>query len=296
MRKIIAYLLYYIFFFKIKKETRKCDRILSIYGHNPSRNSFEELMKWFIDHNYHFVTLDELYAYLNGSELDTKKNVWLSFDDGWKSNYDNVFPVLKKYKIPATIFIATKGIQDGFFWFNKAFQNRQSPFYKEVQELWEMSNVDRIKIISKLEIDIKQRFTMIPKELSEMEQSGLISWGNHTHDHVMSDKCSENELKEEIQKCSSLMKEWTGDNVDFIYSYPNGNKDDLSIKVIKEMDFALAASTFLGSIHHDTDRYMLPRNEFKDNASLMENILQSYGLWTPFFNNIKHVFCIRNKK
>ncbi len=89
--------------------------MLTIYGHDISREAFEGLVKWLLKRDYHFITQDELFDYLDGKERNVEKLVWLSFDDGWKSNYDNVFPILKKYNIPATIFVATKGIEDGFF-------------------------------------------------------------------------------------------------------------------------------------------------------------------------------------
>ena len=296
MRKLIASVLYSLFSLKINREIKRKDRILSIYGHNPSRESFDQLIQWFVSQDFHFVTIEELFQYLEGHELKSQRNVWLSFDDGWKSNYDNVFPVLKKYNIPATIFVATKGIIDGYFWFDKAFQNRQSEYYKEIQELWEMPNQKRQEIVSKLPFKNNERLTMIPKELSEMDESGLISWGNHTHDHVMSDKCSEKELTDEIKLCGDFLEQWIGERANFIYSYPNGNQDALSIKVIKKLNFSLAASTIMGNINHDTDKYLLPRNEFKDDASLKENILQCFGIWTPLFNMVKHMLFIKNKK
>lgn len=295
MREIIAKILYLLYYFKVLQESKEMGSVLSIYGHDISKKNFEDLINWLQKRNYKFITPYELRDYLNGKLPCNKKYVWMSFDDGWKSNYDNVFPVLKKYAVPATIFIATKGIEDGYFWFNKAYCNRQSIYYTEIQELWEMPNSKRVEIISKLPYESTVRKTMIPAELKEMTESGLVYWGNHTDDHVMSDNCTDGELAKEIKICQEKMKEWTGQDCNFIYSYPNGNIDDLSEKIIKKLEFQMATTTEQDRIYPDTDKFRIPRMEFKD-VSLTENILHIYGIWTPFFNRIKKVFGIKNKK
>ena len=284
-----------LYYFKVLQESKKMDSVLSIYGHDISKKNFEDLVNWLQKRNYEFITQYELQDYLNGKLPCNKKYVWMSFDDGWKSNYDNVFPVLKKYAVPATIFVATKGIEDGYFWFNKAFCNRKSIYYTEIQELWEMPNSKRVGIISKLPYERTVRKTMIPDELKEMTESGLVYWGNHTDDHVMSDNCTDEELATEIKICQEKMREWTGQDCNFIYSYPNGNIDDISEKIIKKLGFQMATTTEQDRIYPDTDIFRIPRMEFKD-VSLTENILHIYGIWTPFFNKVKKLFGIKNKK
>lgn len=295
MRKIIAYILYIIYLPKIIKESKRFDSVLTIYGHDISRSSFENLIKWLLEKDYHFISCYELLDYINGNLPDKKKYVWLSFDDGWESNYDNVFPVLKKYNIPATIFVATKGVEDGYFWFNKARDNRNSPYYKDIKELWEMPNQKRVDIIDKLEKKSSNRLTMTPDELKEMTLSGLIVWGNHTHDHVMSDNCKEDELRKEILLCNEKIKEWTGTDANFIYSYPNGNLDDSSEQIVREMGFKMATTTEMKRTFKNTSPYNIPRTEFKE-ASTKENILHIYNIWTPFFDRIKRFLNIQSKK
>lgn len=295
MRNIIARILYVLFYNKIARESRRKDVILSIYGHDQQREPFEKMVKWLIAHGYEFITPKELYEIItNGKSLD-KKYVWLSFDDGWKSGYNNVLPVLKKYNIPATFFIATKGIEDGYYWFLRAMQNRKSDLYAEIGELWEMSNAERVKIVNQLPSYVGDRITMNVSELQQMQESGLANFGNHTHDHVMSDKCSKQELALEIDKCSEIMKDIAGDDCSFIYSYPNGNMDAMSRELVIEKGFKMAATTKTGQIRPGDDPYDLLRNEFK-NAALEENLLQIYNIWTPFFNSIKKLFGIKNKK
>ena len=295
MRHLIAKILFVFFVLKVKREARRIDSVLSIYGHDISKENFEVLIKWLIKRGYQFLTPYELYDYLKGKMPERKKYVWMSFDDGRKSNYEDVFPILKKYKIPAAIFVATKGIEDGFFWFDKAFANRKSPYYKEIQELWDMPNEQRARIVEKLQIHSAVRRTMTVRELKEMTDSGLVFWGNHTDDHVMSDHCTEEELRREILTCQKKMRAWTGQDCDFVYSYPNGNRDERSEQLVKAMGFGMATTTEMQRIFPDTDCYRIPRMEFKD-VCIEENVLHIYGIWTPFFNVIKKILGIRNVK
>lgn len=49
-----------------------------------------------------------------------KKAAVVTFNNGYKSNYEYAFPILKKYGIPATIFLATGHIDTGvLFWWDK---------------------------------------------------------------------------------------------------------------------------------------------------------------------------------
>lgn len=42
----------------------------------------------------------------------------ITFDDGYLDNLDKAVPILEKYKVPATIFIASGCIKEGYFWWD----------------------------------------------------------------------------------------------------------------------------------------------------------------------------------
>lgn len=66
--------------------------------------TFERQMALLKKHGYTTVTFDDLIAFVeNGKELP-KKSVVITFDDGYYSNYEYAFPVLKKHGFKATIF------------------------------------------------------------------------------------------------------------------------------------------------------------------------------------------------
>lgn len=60
---------------------------------------FEKQVQYLLSKGYNFIGLEDL------SSSTCKKPVMLTFDDGYLDNYKYVFPILKKYKIKAAIFL-----------------------------------------------------------------------------------------------------------------------------------------------------------------------------------------------
>lgn len=63
---------------------------------------------------YHTITLDQLYAALQGNIELPSKPIVLTFDDGYKSFYENAFPLLQYYHMHATEFIITNYMLQGY--------------------------------------------------------------------------------------------------------------------------------------------------------------------------------------
>ena len=59
----------------------------------------------FLKERYNPVDLPELINSYNGKK-ELKSICHITVDDGSKSFYDNIYPVLKKHKIPASIYVS----------------------------------------------------------------------------------------------------------------------------------------------------------------------------------------------
>ncbi|MBU0759893.1 MAG: polysaccharide deacetylase family protein [Candidatus Omnitrophica bacterium] len=66
--------------------------------------SFESQIHFLKAHNYNAVKLEDVPDLMEKGPLP-RKTIAITFDDGYENNYTCAYPVLKKYGIPATIFI-----------------------------------------------------------------------------------------------------------------------------------------------------------------------------------------------
>lgn len=77
---------------------------------------------------HHIVRpLDELVQDILQDKPIERNTVAITFDDGWKDNYDYAFPILKRHSLPATIFLATRFIDSNeTFWSDSIPQSLSS--------------------------------------------------------------------------------------------------------------------------------------------------------------------------
>ena len=69
--------------------------------------SFEENIKVLLENGYTFLSMKELYDANNGKIELPAKPILITMDDGYYSNYEYIYPILKKYHVKASIFVVT---------------------------------------------------------------------------------------------------------------------------------------------------------------------------------------------
>ncbi|MDU2066253.1 MAG: polysaccharide deacetylase family protein [Sporomusaceae bacterium] len=68
---------------------------------------FEEQIAYLAQHGFHSITPKQLYRALKKGEALPENPVLITFDDGYLDNYENAYPILKKYGFTATFFVIT---------------------------------------------------------------------------------------------------------------------------------------------------------------------------------------------
>ncbi|HBF37279.1 MAG TPA: hypothetical protein DDW50_08150 [Firmicutes bacterium] len=97
----------------------------NIYDVTPE--TLEKQLRFMLDHGYHPITALQFMNLRKSPRLLPDKPVVITFDDGSKGHYQNVFPILKKLGLKATFFI-----------YPSAVLSRESQKYLTWTELSEM--------------------------------------------------------------------------------------------------------------------------------------------------------------
>jgi peptidoglycan/xylan/chitin deacetylase (PgdA/CDA1 family) len=87
---------------------------------------FREQMRFLKENNYQVISLDSLVHFLQQGKGIPEKTVVITIDDGYKSVYENAWPVLKEFNYPFTVFL-----------YVKATDNRHSDYmsWEQVREM-----------------------------------------------------------------------------------------------------------------------------------------------------------------
>jgi len=77
----------------------------AIKGLIISPMTFERQMRFLKNHNYNVLPLGKLAELIKEKKKIPRCTIAITFDDGYKDNYTYAFPILKKYNIPAAMFV-----------------------------------------------------------------------------------------------------------------------------------------------------------------------------------------------
>ncbi|MCK9443103.1 MAG: polysaccharide deacetylase family protein [Tissierellaceae bacterium] len=189
-----------------------------------SLDTFKEHMKYLKDNDFYTATLEELENFMNGDIVLPEKTVVLTFDDGYYSNIEYAYPILKNYNFRAAIFsIATNISSD------------PDKYSAETGKLKGLS------------------FNNL------RETRDVFTFESHTYDlHVMMGDKSALEVlsKKEILNDISLVAE----RLDTKYvAYPYGNYNETSTEAFKEAGYKLGFTTKNGYCDLSTKPFEVPR-------------------------------------
>lgn len=96
--------------------------ILCYHNFNPTKpgsmnlkpEKLEAQIKWLKENGFTIIPLKEAVEYLQGKRDSLPaKSIVITADDGWQSVYTYMYPIVKKYQIPVTLFIYPQTISQG---------------------------------------------------------------------------------------------------------------------------------------------------------------------------------------
>jgi O-antigen/teichoic acid export membrane protein/peptidoglycan/xylan/chitin deacetylase (PgdA/CDA1 family) len=221
----------------------------------------------YIARRFNPVSIQQVTEAINGGKRLPKRAVMVTFDDGFRDNYDVAFPVLQRHGVPALFFLSTGYIDSqSAFWFDwivfafvrtevgqihlKAISltislagtrdNRRLEALKLLQILKGTSEFLRQQIIEQLKAELQVEMTPDHIELStplswdqvrEMSRGGM-EFGSHTVSHpILSTITDPMLLRFELDGSKATLEREIGKPV-LALSYPVGGRDAVNDQVL----------------------------------------------------------------
>ena len=231
----------------------------------------------------------------------TPHGVVVTFDDGAADNLHNAKPLLERYNIPATVFVATeysKGERE-FWWdelerlllapaelpqslnlklngtsLNWNANNSREQLYQQLGDsLRLLPSAKRFDILGELQqwsglvaTPRQSHRALSHEEIRQLADGGLVEIGAHTVTHPVLSAIPPAQQQEEISESKVQLEQILNQPV-VSFAYPYGTRDDYnrdSVEIVKQTKFSCACSNFKGVVQPRTSLYELPRFVVRD--------------------------------
>lgn len=240
---------------------------LIIYFHAVDNIDWFEKTIILLKRKFQMINIHQLDQFYQG-ELELNQACHITIDDGDLSFYNNIFPILKKHNVPATLFISPSICRDSSnFWFQDLYHLNKEILIKQLENL----NIIPNNFIRNLG-DVSSTMKCLPirdilsiihnskslhsrcnkprninlSQLIEIADNDLIEIGAHTLNHPILSNEDDKTSCYEISKSILLLESFLGKKIQY-FAYPNGipNIDfgEREMKFLKNNGVKLALST-----------------------------------------------------
>jgi peptidoglycan/xylan/chitin deacetylase (PgdA/CDA1 family) len=218
--------------------------------------SFAQQMMWLREEGWKVLPVREALLKLESGSLPPRAAV-ITFDDGYRDNFDEAYPILLHCGFPATVFPVT-----GF-----VLGESEHRRYRGARPSVPYLSVEQIR---------------------EMKANG-IDFGGHTHTHPLLSSLSIEAATEEISRAKKLLEEWTGEK-STLFAYPNGVYSRDHFRILDGLGYEAAFSVHPGANRAGTLRWILRRTEVSGRDSLGDFIHKMNGgldLWHGLYQGVR---------
>ncbi|MHB8368827.1 MAG: glycosyltransferase, partial [Leptospirales bacterium] len=201
---------------------------------NTHPSAFCRHMEYLREEGYAVLGAREALEQMAAGSLPPK-SVLITFDDGYRDNYTEVYPVLRRFGFPALIFPSTD------FVLGNAAHPRYGGWTEKIEYL-------------------------TPEQIGEMSENG-IEFGSHGKSHAHLTKISLHDAESELRTSREYLERWTGKEVVF-FAYPNGLYSSAHLRLIEKLGFRGAFTTHAGTNAKEASRFELCRTEVSGRDTL----------------------------
>ncbi|MFC1576163.1 polysaccharide deacetylase family protein [Candidatus Omnitrophota bacterium] len=186
------------------------------------KDLFARQMKYLADNEYRVISCDQGIEYLINNQHIPPRTVVITFDDGYRDNYINALPILKKYSFRATIFLTADFLRD------------------------HSGNMQYLSC----------------SEINDIKNSGIIDFGCHGLTHKALSTLDKETLKKEIEGSKLKLEGIINNRIAlFAYPFGHsGSYNQKVIDALRSAGFKGAFTSIFGLNHLTTNPFLLRRN------------------------------------
>ncbi|MCM8808237.1 MAG: polysaccharide deacetylase family protein [Candidatus Omnitrophica bacterium] len=197
---------------------------------NVTPEIFEEHLLGLKTKGWKTLNGEEFLYLMNHPKESRKKCVVLTFDDGFVDNYIYAYPILKKYKMKAVLFVVTEFIAD--------LDIKRNNFnVLSHKEMWKLAFSER-----------KHEVMCTWRELREMEREGVFDIQSHGHSHRIPDfikRADYVEVENDLKIGRELLTKNLGKE-SLHLAWPKGVYDSKAVDIAKKCGFKVLYTTQRG--------------------------------------------------
>lgn len=275
-------------------------------AHHLGGELFEEHMRYLAEGKFNCVSLGQLAEYISSGEVPPR-TVVVTFDDGFFNNYSVAYPILQRYGVPATIFLAEgfiggrglawperialllslnskASLQLGDHVFPVASEQERVAAYRAIARHFSGVAPDGIEtaisdLLAQAGLDIEQLYSgplyeavrfMGWNEVTEMASAGLVQFGSHTISHRRLVYLTPEEARKEIADSRKMLESRVG--VCDAFAYPHGRRgkdfESVHAEMAKDAGYRVVLTADTGSVTRQSDVLELPRISILNDCSI----------------------------
>jgi len=239
---------------------------------------FEAQMR-FLKRHYRLMSLDDVCREMK-DPTSTEPGVAITFDDGYRDLYHHAFPVLRKYQIPATIYLIAESMTTGnVAWYDRIFlalqllraekleieldaprsfelTSPQSRFHAALEIISSLRRLPNSRrksscadIESRLDLpeaDLRDRI-LNWEQVQAMQETG-VSFGSHTITHPVVSQLTPSDMLAELVESKRMLEAGLRAPVRH-FAFPFGHANDIcreAMDMLAESDYLSGATTIPG--------------------------------------------------
>jgi len=286
-----------------RRLTRSGGRVLMYHrfgtdaaGRRMTATSFEQQLRYLVRH-FRVSPLRDVVQALHGGRALDARTVVVTIDDGYEDFREHAYPLLRRFEVPATLFVVTRFVDgDYWLWFDavhyvllqtarsrcalpidggilqldlSSMPARQRAWSAIGERCLAMDGAGRETVIQtlqrELQIAIPERPVPAYRGMTWDEIRGLdrelIDIGSHTCTHPVLSRCSAADIAREVGDSRRIIERRLGRPVE-AFCYPNGEPadyDERAVLAVKQAGYRCATVAHGGPIVSTADPYRLER-------------------------------------